>query len=135
MPDLAESWRQHVLDQAGERLDRRQGCGASVFGAEGHLLIRDLQQPGVGDTHPVGVAAEILDDVAGFAERLLDVGGPVLVCHRGHQPAIGNSLQFMEAVGVPMGAQNHLPHTAQGRFRAWAPSLFDRAADGAQMQT
>jgi len=58
--DLAEPWRQDVLDQAGEELDRLQGDGASVLGAEGHLLIRDLQQSGVGDAHPVGVAPEIL---------------------------------------------------------------------------
>ena len=38
VPDLAESWRQDVLDQAGEELDRFQGGGAAELGAEGQEL-------------------------------------------------------------------------------------------------
>jgi len=60
VPDLAESWRQDMLDQASEELDRFQGGGAAELGAEGHPVVRNLQQTGIGDAHPVGVAPEIL---------------------------------------------------------------------------
>ena len=44
---------------------------------EGNGIVRDLQDPGIGDRHTVGVAAKIIDGITKAVEGLFDVGAPV----------------------------------------------------------
>ena len=46
--------------------------------AEGHARVIDADQPTVGDGDPVGVAAEIGEDMFGRTERRLGIDDPVL---------------------------------------------------------
>jgi len=106
MAYFPETRRQHMLNQAMEELHRLQGDCSTVLGTEGHLLVRDLHQPRVGDAHPVCVATEILEHVAGFAERPFDVGDPSLLLYLRDQPGIGGFGPLGEFARIPGGPQS-----------------------------
>src|SRR5262249_11108605 len=83
MTDLVESVRQDVLDEAPEKLDRREGHGLGAARAEGHGGGRDSEQTAIGDRHAVSVTAEILEHVLGTAKRLLGIDDPLAHGDRG----------------------------------------------------
>src|SRR5260370_8632794 len=67
MADLYEAWRQDVQTEPAQELLHREGHRAElaavgiVFIAEGDRAVLEIQslQPAVGDSDPVGVAAQI----------------------------------------------------------------------------
>ena len=68
-----EALGQDVLDQTVEKFHGGDGGGFPVLGGERDLVRRDLQEPGVGDANPVGVAGQIGDYVAGVAESATSI--------------------------------------------------------------
>ena len=60
MANLLEPVRQHMLDEPLEESDRMEADGAPVLGPEGDLAGGHVQEAGIGDSHPVGVAPEVL---------------------------------------------------------------------------
>jgi hypothetical protein len=82
--DADEARGQDVKAEAAEELDGRKGEGffdtavAVILPAEADAAVIDLQQAVVGDSHAVGVATEIVDDLGGAAERALGVDHPAL---------------------------------------------------------
>ena len=83
--DALQAGRRHVLEEAADELHGGDGhhsgfAGiAVIFPLEGYLTVFESQQTAVGDGHPMGVAAEILQDVARSAKGGLGVDYPFLV--------------------------------------------------------
>jgi hypothetical protein len=74
--------RQNVEQEAAQELHgverHRAEAVASlrVFPAEGDLAILQGNQTPVGDSHPMGIAGEVLQDVLGLAQGLLRIDDP-----------------------------------------------------------
>jgi hypothetical protein len=56
--DLVEALGQDVLDQAVEEFHRVDRGGLAILGGECDAVVGDVQEPGVGDADPVGVAGQ-----------------------------------------------------------------------------
>src|SRR5271156_1867762 len=84
LPDTNETSRQNVKGEPAKELARRQRhlalfvAVSVVSPAKGNVLTVECQQPVVADGNPVGVATEILNYMAGSAERGLGVDHPLL---------------------------------------------------------
>ena len=82
--DADEAGGQDVEEEAAEELDGVEGEGffdtavAVILPAERDAAVIDFQQAVVGNSHAVGVATEIVDDLGGAAERALGVDNPAL---------------------------------------------------------
>ncbi len=89
MADAVAARRQHVDEEAADELVGGEGrglvsftaaiglCGAVVFPFEGHALVVEGNEPGVGDGDAVGVAGEIGEHRAGTSEGPLGVDDPI----------------------------------------------------------
>lgn len=71
--DLDEAGWQDVLDEAIEEVDRIERDGLSVLGSKGNAARVEGDEPLVGDSDAMGVAAEVAHDVLGSAEGSLGV--------------------------------------------------------------
>ena len=69
MTDAHEAWGKHMEQEAAQELLHRQGHQAllvavgGVSPAEGNLVVLQADQTVIGDGHPVGVAAEIAENM------------------------------------------------------------------------
>ena len=119
--DADKTGRQDMEEEAAEELDGREGEGffeaavAVILPAEADAVVFDFQQAMVGNSDPVGVATEILDDLGGAAERPLGVDHPAAVAS-GAQPTakglrIGEPSQIAEEGELPLleGLQQGVP--------------------------
>lgn len=88
MADAMEAIGQAVQEEAadelmrGERHERGRVAVTIIAPAEGHAGLVGADQAAVGDGYPVGVAAEIGEDMLGRAERLLGIDNPVFATKR-----------------------------------------------------
>ena len=62
MTDLLETWGQDMLDETAEELRRGHGFGAVSLGPKGDPVWRHLEQPGIGNADPVGVAPQVFQN-------------------------------------------------------------------------
>ena len=96
--DARETTRQNVLKKAPQELLMGQRHHAAlavvgvIFPAEGHLRIRDIDQPMIRDRDTVGVASQIMQHMFRPAKGLLGVHDPVFT-EQGSQET-GESLRF-----------------------------------------
>ena len=83
--DLGEAARQHVQEKPPDKLVGTNRellffvVVAAVPVAEPYAAVLDGNDPVVGDCHPVGVTAQILEHLLRPAEGLLGIGDPLLV--------------------------------------------------------
>jgi hypothetical protein len=83
--DTDEAGGQDVEQEAAEELegvereDFFDTAVAVILPAEADTVVFDLEQPMVGDSHAVGIAAEILDDLGRAAKGTLGVDDPAAV--------------------------------------------------------
>ncbi|MDB5582549.1 MAG: hypothetical protein JWR80_7725 [Bradyrhizobium sp.] len=84
MTDATKAVGQAVEEEAADelvRIERHEPgrvAAAVIAPAEGHAGLVGADQAAVGDGDPVGVAAEIGEDMFGRAERRLGIDDPVL---------------------------------------------------------
>ena len=82
--DAHEAWGKHVEQKAAQELLDRQGHQAllvavsGVSPAEGDLVTGQRQEAMVGDSDPMGVAAQIVENILRAPEGRLAVDDPVL---------------------------------------------------------
>jgi hypothetical protein len=74
VPDAHESWGKHVEQEAAQELVDRKGHQAllvamgRVSPAKGDLATLQGDEAVIGDGHPMGIAAEIVEDMLRAAE-------------------------------------------------------------------
>jgi hypothetical protein len=100
--------RQDMKEKAAEEFACGQGhelllvVMPIVFPAEGDGVLLQAHQPMIGDGDPVGVAAQIIEDLLGAAKGWLGVHDPLGGTYRsevrGKGPGIGQRLQRREEV-------------------------------------
>ena len=78
MADLGELLREHVEQEPAEEGDLGEGGGGLALGPEGHQVAGDLEQPGVGDAHPVHRPREVGRDLPGLMARRFGIDVTVL---------------------------------------------------------
>ena len=77
MPNALEPMRQNVEQEAAQELhgvERHRAEAVApliVFPAEGDLAVLQSDQAPVGDSHTMGIAGKVLQDVLGLAQGLL----------------------------------------------------------------
>lgn len=82
MPDALEPTRQNVEQEAAEEFHGVEGHRAEAvapligFPAEGDLAVLQSDQASVGDSHTMGIAGKVLQDVLGLAQGLLRIDDP-----------------------------------------------------------
>ena len=95
MPDLNEPVRQDVKQEPPDELIgfKRHNLAFVVIGIvsppEGDLIVFELYEPVIADCYPVGVSAEILQNVLGLLEGFLAVDDPVFLVQIGDQSVKG----------------------------------------------
>jgi hypothetical protein len=116
--DAVKAVRQGVEQKPTDELVRVEGHNLRlavvtiVLPAEGDVVIGDADQPGVGDRHPMGVAAEIGENLLGTTEGRFGVDHPVDAAKRAEPAGEGDRLgevgEFAEETEVAVlerGAQ------------------------------
>ena len=100
-----EAGREHVEEHAADELGRRQGhsplagcAGPAVVGvAEAHGAAVEVAQALVADDDPVGVTAEVVEDLFGAGEGSLRVDHPLGLAGwaemLGESPGVAEGLQ------------------------------------------
>ena len=78
MADLDEARRQDVQEEAPHEFDSIDGGYLAVLRAEANVVSVEADQTLVRESDPVGVAAEILEDLLGPAEGRLGIDDPIL---------------------------------------------------------
>jgi len=78
VPNLGKSTGDDVLEEAAGKGERLEGGCVFALGAEGDVVVGEVEDAAVGDGDAVGVAAEVLEDLLGAAEGLLGVDDPGL---------------------------------------------------------
>ena len=68
VPDLVEARGEDVEEEAPDELLGREGDLSAVLGAEGDGVVVEGDEAVVGDGDPVGVAAEVGEDLASLLE-------------------------------------------------------------------
>lgn len=74
-----KSLGQDVLEEPGDEDPDIQGGGGPVPRGKGDRLVGDLADAVIGDGYPVGVSAQVAEDLLGAEERRLDVDHPGFV--------------------------------------------------------
>ena len=104
MSNAVEAGREHVEQHAADELGRRQRHGllarraspAVVGVAEAHGVVVEAAQALVADGDPVGVAAEVVEDLFGAGEGSLRIDHPFGLAGRpkvlGEAPGVGEGL-------------------------------------------
>ena len=104
MPNAVEAGREHVEQHAPDELGRRQRHGllagraspAVVGVPEAHGVVVEAAQALVADGDPVGVAAEVVEDLFGAGEGSLRVDHPFGLAGRpevlGEAPRVAEGL-------------------------------------------
>jgi hypothetical protein len=92
VPDPDEAFGEHMEEEATDKLERwqvdesvRSGLLISP-GPEGHRLSIKGQESLVGDGHPVGVMAQVAEDVPGATEGGLGIDDPFHSSEFPHEP-------------------------------------------------
>jgi hypothetical protein len=81
--DAHETWGKHVEQKASQELVHGQGHEAllvavgGVSPAEGDLVARQGNETMVGDSHPMSVGAQVVEDILGAPEGRFAVDDPV----------------------------------------------------------
>ena len=76
MADFDEACGQDVQEESADEFHGVDGGGLAVFGAKADVVVIKADQPLVRHSDPVGVAAEVLEDLFWAAEGLLGVDDP-----------------------------------------------------------
>jgi len=76
--DLDESDRQDVQEKSAHEFHGVDGGGLAVFGAKADVVSIKAHQSLIRQPYPMGVSAEILEDLLWSAEGLLGVDDPLL---------------------------------------------------------
>ena len=82
--DAHEAFGKHVQQEAAQELLDGQRHGpllvamGGISPAEGHVLLGERDQPAVGDSHAMGVGAEIAQHIFRSSEGALGVDDPVM---------------------------------------------------------
>src|SRR5258707_13079449 len=98
--NTVEPIRQNVEQKSPDEFVRREGHGfllivvAVVSPVKFHLAIFDVDDPMIGNGHPVGVAPDIVHDLLRPSERWLGVDDPFHVSHQIEMA--GESLRILE---------------------------------------
>ena len=109
MADAHEAWGKHMEQEAAQELLHRQGHQAllvavgGVSPAEGNLAVLLADQTVIGDGHPVGVAAEITENMLRATKGWFAVNHPV-VAKQGAEER-GESLGIGQKLEVPVEAE------------------------------
>ncbi len=95
MADATEAFGQDVLQKAAHELvgvERHRlglAAGAIIFPSETNAVFGAVEKPAIGDGNAMGVAAEVVEDLAWTAERALGVDEPFDAALRGEIGAEG----------------------------------------------
>ncbi len=98
MADAVEPAGHDLQEEAAHELARHQRhelglvVVAVVLPAEVHPVVSGADQAAVGDRHPMGVAAEVVEDLLGTAEGALGVDDPGGLPQRARQRLDGSGL-------------------------------------------
>jgi hypothetical protein len=113
VPDAHESWGKHVEQEAAQELVDRKGHQAllvamgRVSPAKGDLATLQGDEAVIGDGHPVGVAAEIVENMLRAAEGPFAVDHPVLVKQlpqeRGENFGLGEKFEITVETELTLG--------------------------------
>ncbi len=85
VPDAQEAWGQEVDQKAAQELLDRKGHQAllvavsRVSPAKGDLVVGQGGEAVIGDGHPMGVAAEIVENMLRTTEERFAVDDPIVV--------------------------------------------------------
>ena len=100
--NTVEPTRQNVEQKSPDELVRRKGHGflliviTVVSPTKFHLALFDVDEPMIGNGHPVGVAADIVHHLLGSGERWLGVDDPFHVSCQIEMT--GESLRILECL-------------------------------------
>lgn len=107
--DLDVALGQHVLDEASEELDRRDRDRLAVLGAEGDVVVADVNDPAVRDPDSMRVATEVAEDVLGPGEGLFGIDDPTVLRDGGAEAlearGIGERVESREAATIVFASQ------------------------------
>ena len=92
MADFDEARGQDVHEEASDELLVRQCDPVAAFGDEGDPIDIHRDQTVIGEGDPVGVAAEVVEDLLGASEGPLAVDAPVF--------SVQGPEEIVEAVGI-----------------------------------
>jgi hypothetical protein len=92
VPDLVETGRQDMEQEAADERLGAHGGAPTDPGREGDGVVGDGDEAVIGDGDPVGVAAEVGEDLPGGSEGQLGVYDPVLAVDGAEEPGEGTEL-------------------------------------------
>ncbi len=82
--DTVKSWRQDMDQKAADELIARQRHGLDLVGMtivaplEGHRCVVDVEETMIGDGHPMGISAKVIEHLLRSGKRRLGVDHPLL---------------------------------------------------------
>ena len=118
MADATEAFGQDVLQKAAHELvgvERHRlglAAGAIIFPSETNAVFGAVEKPAIGDGNAMGVAAEVVEDLAWTAERALGVDEPFDAALRGEIGAEGG--RFRRAASVRRKTSGRRRRTPRG---------------------
>jgi hypothetical protein len=88
--DFGKSRRQHVVEEAADKLDRGNGNRFAAFGREAHAVLVEGLEPLVGDAYAMSIAPKIAKNSVRSGEGALGVDDPGRFVQAVDQPTESN---------------------------------------------
>ena len=77
MANLDETFRQYVQEETADKFLGGDSNGITILGGEADAVVVDANESAVGDADPVGISAEVVENLLWATERSFAVNDPI----------------------------------------------------------